>query len=106
MPGARAPSWNGLTKLVIKIAAVAAALATMIGLGTQLDARYARAAEVKAIQSDILELSRDGLYREWLELGREAAKRPLSQLERERVDKLLHILKQIDERLNQAGRSP
>lgn len=114
-----APSgWNGVTKALVRLGAVAAALvavfmfSSQLGLGAilgpalGLDARYALAGDVKEIQADVIALRRDTVNREYLEFQREAARRPLTHLERERVETLQRILRQLDERLQKIGRTP
>lgn len=108
------PKWNGLVRLGAGAAALAAilALASQLGLGSLvgpalgLDARYALAADVKTLQADILELRRDAVNREHLELQREATRRPLTIFERERIEALQRILHQLDQRLQKIGRAP
>ena len=110
--------WNGVTKALLQIGAAAAALvavltfASQLGLGSiigpalGLDARYALAGDVKTIQADVLELRRDAVLREYLEFQREAQRRSLTQLERDRVEMLQRILNHLDQRLQKIGRTP
>lgn len=110
--------WNGVSKRFVQIGAAAGALTAMIILASQLgisaligpalglDARYALAADVREIQVDVLALRRDTVNREYLEFQREAARRPLTHLEREHVETLQRILRQIDQRLQKIGRTP
>lgn len=106
------PKWSGA---LLQFGAIAASLVAIIALASQLglvaflgpalgfDARYALAADVKTIQTDILELRRDAVNREYLELQREAARRSLTQFERERVEALQRVLLQLDRRLQKIG---
>lgn len=110
--------WNGFTRILVRCGAIAAAavavfmfssqlgLGTLIGPALGLDARYALAADVKEIQADVLALRRDMINREYLEFQRAAERRQLSHLERERVETLQRLLRQLDQRLRKIGRPP
>jgi len=72
---------------------------TAVGILSQFDARYALAADVQQIQSDVLELRRDSLDQQRREIQRAQRQRKLSDVEIERLQKLNDEISKIDRRL-------
>lgn len=86
-----------------KIGAGVAALVLLIGTSTAIvqkfDGRYALAGDVQQIQTDILQLRRDGLDSQRRDLQRAQRQRRLSDHETEQLQKLVEEISRIDHRL-------